>query len=207
MENGPGVDIDTLEIIRQILEHASVFPRHLDGLAGEWLVRLNLEHSPTNLRLARNQVVLGKLLGVRSRIQDAKSPVSEVERALQALSLNFEVAAAMAEGWHQPSPAEPIPAAPNPLKLPATPPPPADRFAAITIKELAAAYLEAHPQCDVGQKGSIWTAKTPGQFEGALELSAKFLAVIYLANTVRTGHKHRARSQPDDRSLPPRVPQ
>ena len=38
-------------------------PGQLDGLAAEWLVRLNLEHTPTNLRLARNQVVLGKLLG------------------------------------------------------------------------------------------------------------------------------------------------
>ena len=183
VENGLGEDTATLEMIRSIIEHNTGMPDQLDDLANDALLRLNIERTPVNVALARKQVVLGKIAGIRSRIQDARAPAEQIERALKSLLHDFDFnAPPPPAGEHLPpfaTPSRPVvqvAAAPTQM-----PPPAADPLAAMTIKAIAAAFLQAHPQCDVGQKGSIWTAKTRGQFDSIVELASKHFGQTPLA--------------------------
>ncbi|MDE1917273.1 MAG: hypothetical protein KGJ57_14810 [Sphingomonadales bacterium] len=180
VEGMPDLSLEDGVRVQEILFVAEELRTAIQKGAHRALVRRNLEVTPANLTLARQQMMAGVALAMRDLQKEIAEPHAKVDDILASLSLDDLIAGAGRESDQASQPAPPPPAAPPPaardmapaaaivLSEPVTP-----SASAMSIRQASEAFLAANPKLDADVAGARWTPKTRSQFEAAIFLADK----------------------------------
>ena len=185
---------DDLARLREIIGNAEALTTGFSVKAENALRVRNIDVTPTNLSLARKQMMVGTILAIREASAALLDPAGSLDAMLASLEMSSAVPMSFngdiapnyvpAAGQVTGDGAAPMTTMTVPMSARSTTAADETPVGRMRIKQAAATFLSANQKYDVDSSTSHWTMKTRTQFYSAIFLADKFFGPNRAVSTV-----------------------